>query len=87
MSLTFGLMGLTTSLARIFFLALVFTLLGIPPAFAWVNGNFETCNLNGWTTSTNSGANIACGPPTATSTTVGWAPLSNNMLPRVHGGN
>ncbi|HEY5037987.1 MAG TPA: DUF11 domain-containing protein, partial [bacterium] len=87
LSLIFGLMGLATSFARIFFLALVFTLLGISPAFAWVNGNFETCNLNGWTTSTNTGPNVACGPPTATSTTVGWAPLSNNMLPRVHGGN
>src|SRR5258708_31523394 len=74
-------------LVRIFSLVLLFACLGIPEAFAWVNGNFETCNLTGWTTSTNSGPNLACGPPTATSTTVGWAPLSNNLLPRVHGGN
>ncbi|HVZ81067.1 MAG TPA: DUF11 domain-containing protein [bacterium] len=57
------------------------------PVLAWVNGDFETCNLTGWTTSTNSGANLACGPPTASSVPVGWAPLSNNMLPMVHGGN
>lgn len=54
---------------------------------AWVNGDFETCSLTGWTASTNSGANLTCGPPTATSVSVGWAPLSNNMLPMVHSGN
>jgi uncharacterized repeat protein (TIGR01451 family) len=56
-------------------------------AWGWVNGDFEDCNLTGWTVSTNSGAALACGPPTATSVTTGWAPLSNSMLNMVHGGN
>lgn len=56
-------------------------------ALAWINGDFEMCNLTGWTSSTNSGPNLACGPPTTSSVSVGWAPLSNNMLPMVHGGN
>lgn len=70
-----------------FSLALVFFLGGSGTALAWVNGNFETCNLNGWTTSTGSGPNLACGPPTAVSVPVGWAPLSNGQLPMVHTGN
>lgn len=62
-------------------------LTGLSPSLAWVNGNFETCSLTGWTSSTNSGPNLACGPPTALSVPIGWAPLSNGMLPMVHTGN
>ena len=68
-------------------LTLIFFIGASGTSLAWVNGDFETCNLTGWTTSTNSGGALVCGPPTATSVTSGWAPLSNSMLNMVHGGN
>ncbi|HJT25312.1 MAG TPA: DUF11 domain-containing protein, partial [bacterium] len=77
---------------RVFLWLMGFCIVGAPAARAWVNPGFETGNLTGWTTTTGSGPNLACGPPTVTVVPNGPAPdsigpLTPAGLNQVHTGN
>src|SRR5581483_5587352 len=59
----------------LFFISLpIFILFCVSPAFAWVNSDFETGTLAGWTVTYGSGA------PTASVVTSGAAPNTNGTL-------
>ncbi|HVZ81116.1 MAG TPA: hypothetical protein VHE12_10050, partial [bacterium] len=74
-----------STLTELVFLELVLVLEGAGSAFAWVNPGFETGNTGGWTTATNSGANVVC-LPSASIVTSGPATNSNGGLNMVHNG-
>src|SRR3970282_1786057 len=50
------------TLIEICFLEMAFALEGVSVCWAWVNPGCETGNLNGWTTSSGTGANPTCQP-------------------------